>query len=66
MISQKEKDDLVLLSYVKGCSLDDKPAKVVGRLNRFPIVAQIDGPLEAEFSWGAVKRTLDKDGKFSS
>jgi hypothetical protein len=65
-MDQKEKDDLVLLSYIKGCTLDDKPAKIVGRLRRFPIVAQIDEPLEAEFSWEAVKRILDKDGKFSS
>lgn len=66
MISQKEKDDLVLLSYVRGCTLDGKSAHVVGRLLDFAIVAQLDGPLNVEFSWEAVQRILNKDGKFSS
>jgi len=35
MISQKEKDDLVLLSYVRGCTLDGEVAHVVGRLLDF-------------------------------
>ena len=66
MISQKEKDDLVLLSHVLGATLDGEPARIVGRLNPFATVAQVKGPLALEWSWEAVKRIMDNDRKFSS
>ena len=46
-------------------SLNDKPARIVGRKITFPKVCEIDGPLSVEFSWQAVKRIMtQKDGKF--
>ena len=65
-MNEKERTDMVLLSHIKGCTLDGKPALIYGRLNRFAIVAQVGGPLDVEFSWKAVKRIMDKDQRFSS
>jgi len=65
-MKQEMKDDLVLLSNIEGCSLDGKPAKVCGRLNRFATVAQIDGPLALEWAWETVKRIMDTHRRFKS
>ena len=65
-MNEEERADMMLLSHIKGCFLDGKPALIYGRLNRFATVAQVGGPLEAEFSWRAVKRIMDKDRRFSS
>lgn len=62
---QKEKDNLVLLSHIRGCTLDMEPAAICGRLNRFATVAQLKGQLTAEFSWEATKRIMNKNQKFS-
>jgi len=65
-LDQKEKDDLVLLSYINGCTLDGKPACIGGRLNPFASVGHIDGPLTVEWAWETAKRIMDNDGKFST
>jgi len=66
MISQKEQKLILLDHALKGCTLNGKPAKICGFKNQFATVAQIDGPLAIEFSWEAVKRIMNKDGKFST
>lgn len=63
-MAQKMKDDLILLSAIKHTTLNGKPAFIKGRLSAHPLVAEIDGPLKAEFSWPAVKRTMAKDRAF--
>ena len=65
-LTQKEKDDLVLLSHVKGATLDGQPATVMGRLNRFATVGQINGNLTVKYSWQAVKRRMNKDRVFTA
>jgi hypothetical protein len=46
-------------------TLNDKPARIVGRKMTYPRVCHLDGPLEVKFSWQAVKRImLQKQGKF--
>lgn len=62
----EDKRESVKLSRRVNTTLDGEPAVVCGASNRWATVAQINGPLELEFSWEAVKRILDKDGKFSS
>lgn len=65
-LNTKEKQELVERSRIENVTLDETPAIVCGAANRFATVAQLDGPLEVMFSWQAVKRILNKDGKFSS
>ena len=64
-ITQNEKDALVILSNIKGTTLNGKPANVSGRLNDFATVAEIKGPLAVAFSWQAVKRIMQRDGVFT-
>ena len=63
-LTQKQKDDLVLTSYMIGCTLNGQPAKVIGRLMQFPMVVERDGPLAVEYSWQAVARVMAKDRAF--
>ena len=63
-LKQTEKDELVELSSKGKCFLNGEPAKIYGRQLDFPIVAQFDGPLEAEFSWTTAQRIMNRDGKF--
>lgn len=58
-IAQKWRDD-------NSCTLDGKPAKIVGWAMEFPIVAQMDSPTSCEFSWAAVNRIMERDRKFKS
>ena len=47
-------------------TLNNKPARIVGKKYTFPRIAEIDGPLSVEFSWAAVKRTMtQKQGRFT-
>ncbi len=46
------------------CTLDGKPAKVVGWLCQFPSVVQLDGGSAVEFSWPAVARVMSNDRNF--
>lgn len=59
-LKQEEKDMLVS----KDCFLNNKPARIYGRLLNFPIVAQIDGPLKVEFAWLTVQRIINDNSKF--
>ena len=59
-LAQAEKDELVGTK----CFLNDEPAQIYGRLLDFPIVAQINSPLEVEYAWKSVQRIIDGDGKF--
>ena len=65
-ITQKMKDEIMETAKIRGCTLDGKPAKVIGRRLDFAVVAMIDRLHGVEYSWPAVKRILDNDGKFSS
>jgi hypothetical protein len=65
-MEQKIKDEMVLLSHIKGCFLNDKPATVGWRLLNYPKVATLDGTSAIEFSWEAVRRIMNNDGKFYS
>ena len=48
------------------CTLDGRPARVLGRLQRFATVATIPGGAAVEFSWAAVGRIMGKGGGFKS
>lgn len=66
VITQKEKDNLLLLSHFKGCWLNGVPAFIKGRLNRFATVYQHDTLLKATYSWQTTKRIMNKDRRFIS
>jgi len=66
IITQKEKDDLVLLSHIYGATLNGRPAKIVGRLNHFASVVQGPDGLRVEYSWNAVARIMTKDRAFKA
>ena len=46
------------------CTLNGKPAKVVGWKLDFPVVAELDGPFAVEYSWAAVDRVMSDGGRF--
>lgn len=51
------------------CTLDGKPAKVVGRLRRFAEVASLDrhaGDKAVSFAWSTVDRIMSADRAFRS
>jgi len=48
------------------CWLDGEPAKIVGFLEKFPTVAQLNGPKSFQWSWAAVNRIMSKDRQFKS
>lgn len=50
------------------CTLNGRPAKVTGRLNRFATVAYMNGDMASvEFSWPAVETVmLANGGRFRS
>ena len=48
------------------CTLDGKPAKVIGWKLDFPMVAQLHGPYAVEFSWATVNRIMSNDRAFRS
>ena len=64
-MKQYEKDALMEHgnSYVK-CTLDGKPARIAGRLDRFATIW--NEVTSVEFSWCAVGRILDDGGVFKS
>ena len=48
------------------CTLNGKPAKVVGwKLNR-PLVAELNGPLSVEYSWVTVDRVMSGNREFKA
>ncbi len=47
------------------CTLNGKPAKIVGRLNDFGTVRTDDGTA-FEWSWPSIGRIMDKGGEFKS
>ena len=50
----------------KPCYLNDKPAKIVGRLNPFATVATMDGSQSVEFSWHTINRIMYGKMEFRS
>ena len=61
--SNKEKERWI----GKIVTLNGKPARIVGRKYTHPMVVEIDGMLEVQFSWQAVKRIItQKDSKFTA
>ena len=67
MITETEKEKLVILGHTKGCSLDGFPAFVSGIKEPFATVSRADGKGgRVEFSWETVNRVLDSDRGFKS
>ena len=61
--SNKEKERWI----GKLVTLNGKPARIVGRKFTHPKIVEIDGMLEVQFSWQAVKRIItQKDGNFTA
>lgn len=50
----------------KPVTLNGKPAKVSGIRKPFATVTQLGTGLSAEWSWEAVERVVNRDGKFKS
>lgn len=48
------------------CTLDGKPAEIMGRRNDFATVAQIPQGVAVEFSWQAVARIMQGSKEFKS
>lgn len=48
------------------CYLDDKPAKITGRLNAYATVATMDGKQAVEFAWHTVNRIMYGNMEFRS
>ena len=48
------------------CTLDNRPAKIVGQLLRFPRVATLDCACECEISWELVERVMSTTRQFRS
>ena len=48
------------------CFLDNKPAKVCGRLNDFATIGQLNSALSVEYSWSTVDRIMQKTKQFKS
>ncbi|MFA5158563.1 MAG: hypothetical protein WC451_05275 [Patescibacteria group bacterium] len=48
------------------CTLDGKPARVLGRLNNFATIAQIPDGLKADWCWDIVDRIMTAGGNFKS
>lgn len=66
LITQKEKNDLLLLSNIRGCWLNGIPAVIRGKLNKFATIYQYDTGLSVEFSWQATRRIMHKNRCFVS
>ena len=66
IITQKERDNLLVLSEIKGCYLDGERARIKGRLDPYAKICQMDGLLEVEFSWNAAKRIMNSSRCFKS
>ena len=61
--SNKEKERWI----GKLVTLNGKPARIVGRKFTHPKIVEIDGSVEVQFSWQAVKRIIIKNGgKFNA
>jgi hypothetical protein len=66
-ITLQERANLVLLSHIKGCTLDGFPAIVCGQCNNFAMVSRWDGiGGGVSFSWEAVKRIMEENREFKS
>jgi hypothetical protein len=48
------------------CTLDGKPARVIGRLNRFATVAQIPDGHAVDFTWKQVDNVMTFGCRFMS
>lgn len=48
------------------CTLDGKPATIIGRQNDFATVATTDGKMRFEWAWATVERIMSKGGRFTS
>jgi len=50
----------------KRCTLDSKPARVLGRLNNFATIAQVPDGVKADWCWDTVDRIMSAGGNFKS
>ena len=49
------------------CTLNGKPAKIVGWKCDFPMVAELDGPLSVEYAWATVDNVMtNNDRRFKA
>jgi hypothetical protein len=53
-----------LRGHDNDCTLNGRPARIVGWQSDFPSVAQINGPLVVEFSWSAINSVMSKNRSF--
>lgn len=64
-----DKDREVIVDYVKDkivgeltVTLNGRPARVKGRLLKFPTIHTDDGELSAEFAWETIIRVIRENG----
>lgn len=50
----------------RDCTLDGKPATIVGRKLDFAVVAQYPQGLRVEYAWPTVARVMESGGAFRS
>jgi len=51
----------------ENCTLDGRPARIVGKRHPFAMVSTIDPPfIDIEYSWATVARIMADGGKFKS
>lgn len=48
------------------CTIDGRPATIMGRQLRFAIVAQLPDGLQREYAWPTVARIMGRGGDFRS
>jgi len=58
-VADKWRDD-------NSCTLDGKPAKIIGWKNKYATVATLDGTSSFEWAWKTVARIMSLDRQFKS
>jgi len=63
-MKQSEIDALCDRAASIGITLNGKPAAIAGRLLPFGWICALDRSEKYEWSWEAISRTVNRDGKF--
>jgi hypothetical protein len=65
LLDREQKNELFELSNrFVNMTINGEPALLYGRLLDYPVVAQVNGELKAEYSWEAIKRITEAGGDF--
>jgi len=59
MINRDDIDDSCI-------TLNGKPAKIIGKKEKFPQVVELHGPLAVTFSWETIQRVIANGGHFKA